>query len=191
MVEDRPVTDVSGLLALIAQKDEEIARLRNFVDAFLPVDIDTGLLNRNGTIEAIRRAWAWWNRRREPFGVMVVIIPAIEKISAEESANVARLVSIALSDAGRAVDDMGRLDATTFVVVLREFHRHGAPTVVSRMRTTLRHAIADPEITSEIKFGLVVAVEGDGAQPEDYLDAAVLAAREAESEIPNFVDVDL
>ncbi|CAN5230146.1 hypothetical protein BH18ACT5_BH18ACT5_13350 [soil metagenome] len=190
MVEDRPVTDVSGLLSLIAQKDEEIARLRNFVDAFLPIDIDTGLLNRNGTIEAIRRAWAWWNRRREQFGVMAVMIPAIEKISAEDSANVARLVSIALSDAGRAVDDMGRLDPTTFVVVLREFHRHGAPTVVSRMRTTLRHAIADSMITSEIKFGLVVAVEGDGAQPEDYLNYAVEAAREAESEIPNIAEVD-
>lgn len=189
-MEDRSVTDVSGLLSLIAQKDEEIVRLRNFVDAFLPVDIDTGLLNRNGTIEAIRRAWAWWNRRREPFGVMAVMIPAIEKISAEDSATVARLVSIALSDAGRAVDDMGRLDATTFVVVLREFHRHGAPTVVSRMRTTLRHAIADPLVTSEIKFGLVVAVEGDGAQPEDYLNLAVEAAREAESEIPNFAELD-
>jgi GGDEF domain-containing protein len=188
MVEDRTVTDVSGLLALIAAKDEEIARLRNFVDAFLPVDIDTGLLNRTGTVEAIRRAWAWWNRRREPFGVMVVVIPAIEKLTAEESANVARLVSIALSDAGRAVDDMGRLDPTTFVVVLREFHRHGAPTVVSRMRTTLRHAIADPLVTSEIKFGLVVAVEGDGAQPEDYLDSAVEAAREAEPEVANLVD---
>ena len=189
MVEERPVTDVSGLLALIAAKDEEISRLRNFVDAFLPVDLDTGLLNRNGTIEAIRRAWAWWNRRREPFGVMAVVIPGIERLSADESSNVARLVSIALSDAGRAVDDMGRLDATTFVVVLREFHRHGAPTVVSRVRTTLRHAIADPMITSEIKFGLVVAVDGDGAQPEDYLNAAVEAAKEAESEIPNFADV--
>jgi len=189
LVEVRPVTDVSGLLSLIAAKDEEISRLRNFVDAFLPVDIDTGLLNRNGTIEAIRRAWAWWNRRREPFGVMAVVIPAIEKLAADDAANVARMVSIALSDAGRAVDDMGRLDPITFVVVLREFHRHGAPTVVSRMRTTLRHAIADPAITSEIKFGMVVAVEGDGAQPEDYLESAVEAAREAESEIPNFAEV--
>jgi len=57
------------------------------------------------------------------------------------------------------------------------------------MRTTLRHAIADPAITSEIKFGMVVAVEGDGAQPEDYLESAVEAAREAESEIPNFAEV--
>lgn len=187
---DRPITDVSGLLSLIDQKDEEISRLRQLVDTFLPVDIDTGMLNRTGTIEAIRRAWAWWNRRREPFGVMVILIPAMADASAEQAASLARLVSLALSDAGRAVDDTGRLDSHTFAVVLREFQRHGAPTVVSRMRTTLRHAIADPDITGEIKFGLVVAIEGDGARPEDYLDLALEAAKQARSEVPNIAEVD-
>ncbi len=187
---ERPISDVSGLLALIAQRDEEITRLRQLVDTFLPVDTDTGMLNRTGTIEAIRRAWAWWNRRREPFGVMVIIIPAMADRTPEEASQLARLVSLALSDAGRAVDDTGRLDTNTFVVVLREFQRHGAPTVVSRMRTTLRHAIADPDITTEIKFGLVVAVEGDGARPEDYLDLAVDAAKQARSDVPNIAEVE-
>lgn len=188
---EHPITDVSGLLALIDQKDEEIARLRQLVDTFLPVDVDTGMLNRTGTIEAIRRAWAWWNRRREPFGVMVIVIPAMADRSAEQAASLARLVSLALSDAGRAVDDTGRLDSQTFAVVLREFQRHGASTVTSRMRTTLRHAIADPEITAEIKFGLVVAVEGDSARPEDYLDLALEAARTARSEVPNIAEIEL
>ena len=101
---EHPITDVSGLLALIDQKDEEIARLRQLVDTFLPVDVDTGMLNRTGTIEAIRRAWAWWNRRREPFGVMVIVIPAMADRSAEQAASLARLVSLALSDAGAGRD---------------------------------------------------------------------------------------
>jgi hypothetical protein len=54
-----------------------------------------------------------------------------------------------------------------------------------------RHAIADPEITAEIKFGLVVAVEGDGARPEDYLDLAAEAARTARSEVPNIAEIEL
>jgi GGDEF domain-containing protein len=122
---------------------------------------------------------------------MVIVIPAIADRTPEEAASLARLVSLALSDAGRAVDDTGRLDDHTFAVVLREFQRHGAPTVTSRMRTTLRHAIADPEITAEIKFGLVVAVEGDGARPEDYLDLAAEAARTARSEVPNIAEIEL
>jgi hypothetical protein len=59
------------------------------------------------------------------------------------------------------------------------------------MRTTLRHAIADPEITAEIKFGLVVAVEGDSARPEDYLDLALEAARTARSEVPNIAEIEI
>ncbi|MGQ0849796.1 MAG: diguanylate cyclase domain-containing protein [Actinomycetota bacterium] len=171
---------------LLASRDEEIQRLRRLVDAFIPIDVDTGMLNRNGVLDAIRRAWTWWNRRREPFGVMSIIIPAMANRNTAASTDLARKVAIALSDAGRAVDDIGRLDDHTFAVVLREFQRHGAATVVSRMRTTLREAVANPEVTSEIRFGLIVAVESESTRPEDYLDLAVSAARTALPDVPNF-----
>jgi hypothetical protein len=50
----------------------------------------------------------------------------------------------------------------------------------------LRHAIADPAVTAEMKFGLVVAVEGDAGRPETYLDMAVEAAHKAHPDVPNF-----
>jgi GGDEF domain-containing protein len=91
-----------------------------------------------------------------------------------------------MSDTGRAVDDTGRIDDRTFVMVLREFQRQGAMTVVSRMRTALREAIADPLVTGELRFGLVVAIEGDSSTPEDYINMAVAAAEQAAPDVPNF-----
>ena len=64
--------DLETLSGPLAERDDEIRRLREIIDSFLSVDIDTGLLNRNGLIDAVKRARLWWDRRREPFGVMAV-----------------------------------------------------------------------------------------------------------------------
>jgi GGDEF domain-containing protein len=178
------VTEIAGYERLLAAKDEEIGRLRSIVDSFVSVDLDTGLLNRNGLIEAIKRARLWWDRRREPFGVMVIRFPGIVDLAPEAARQLAVRIATALSDTGRAVDDTGRIDQRTFVMVLREFQRHGAVTVVSRMRTAVREAVADPALTADLRFGLVVAIEGDGVRAEDYLDMALAAADQASPEVP-------
>jgi GGDEF domain-containing protein len=171
---------------LLAEKDEEIRRLRGIIDSFLSVDIDTGLLNRNGLVDAVKRARLWWDRRREPFGVMAVRFSDMVDLGSEEANDLASRIAASMSDTGRAVDDTGRIDDRTFVMVLREFQRQGAMTVVSRMRTALREAIADPLVTGELRFGLVVAIEGDSSTPEDYINMAVAAAEQAAPDVPNF-----
>lgn len=178
--------DLARYTRLLADKDEEIRQLRAIVESYLSVDLDTGLLNRNGLIEAINRARLWWDRRREPFGVMAIRFPDMIDVHPEIARDLATPIAGALSDTGRAVDDTGRLDAHTFVVVLREFQRQGAMTVVSRMRTAIRQAVGDPAITGDLRFGFVVAVEGEAAGPEDYLRMAVAAAQAAAPDIPSF-----
>lgn len=178
--------DLERYPRLLAEKDEEIRRLRAIVDSYLSVDLDTGLLNRNGLIEAINRARLWWDRRREPFGVMAIRFPDMVDLQPDVARDLALPIGRALSDTGRAVDDTGRLDAHTFVVVLREFQRQGAITVVSRMRTAIRQAVGDPAITGDLRFGFVVAVEGEATGPEDYLRMAVGAAEGATPDIPSF-----
>lgn len=180
------LTDAETLEQILAEKDEEIRRLRSIVDSFLSVDIDTGLLNRNGLIDAVKRARLWWDRRREPFGVMAVRFPDMVDLSPAHTTDLASRIATALSDTGRAVDDTGRIDERTFIMVLREFQRHGAMTVVSRMRIALREAIADPSVTADLRFGLVVAVEGDASSPDDYINMAVSAAEQAAPDVPRF-----
>jgi GGDEF domain-containing protein len=183
--------DLETYRKLLAERDEEIRRLRAMVDSFVSVDLDSGMLNRNGLIEAIKRARLWWDRRREPFGVMAIKFPDMIDLSPEVARELATPIAGALADTGRAVDDTGRLNPYTFVVVLREFQRQGAITVVSRMRTAIRQAIADPAITGDLRFGFVVAIEGEGVGPEDYLRMAVDAAEAATPDVPKFSRVDL
>ena len=183
---DSPLVDVDSLIRQIAERDEEIRRLKGIIDSFLSIDIDTGLLNRNGLIDAVKRARLWWDRRREPFGVLAVRFPEMLRITEGEGNDFATRIAATLYDAGRAVDDIGRIDASTFILVLREFQRHGAMTVVSRLRIALREAMADPSLTSDLRFGLVVAVEGEAPSPDEYIDMAVAAAEKAAPDLPRF-----
>ena len=178
--------DQETLSLRLAERDDEIRRLRGIIDSFLSVDIDTGLLNRNGLLDSVKRASLWWDRRREPFGVMAVRFSDMVGLSPSESNGLASRIAACMSDTGRAVDDTGRIDERTFVMVLREFQRHGAMTVVSRMRIALREAIADPQVTGDLRFGLVVAVEGEASSPDDYLDMAIAAAAQAAPDVPRF-----
>jgi GGDEF domain-containing protein len=182
--------DYEALSRQLAEREDEIRRLRGIIDSFLSVDIDTGLLNRNGLVEAVKRARLWWDRRREPFGVMAVRFSDMEGLNPDQASDLASRIAASMYDTGRAVDDTGRIDERTFVMVLREFQRHGAMTVVSRMRTALREAIADPLVTSDLRFGLVVAIEGDPSSPEDYINMAVAAAEQAAPDIPRFARED-
>lgn len=175
-----------ALAEQLAARDEEIRRLRGIIDSFLSVDLDTGLLNRNGLVDAVKRARLWWDRRREPFGVMAVRFSDMVGLEPDQANDLATRIAACMYDTGRAVDDTGRIDERTFVMVLREFQRHGAMTVVSRMRTALREAIADPLVTGDLRFGLVVAIEGDSSSPEGYIDLAITAAEQAAPDIPRF-----
>ena len=178
--------DYDTLSGELVARDNEIRRLREIIDSFLSVDIDTGLLNRNGLIDAVKRANLWWERRREPFGVMAVRFSDMVSLSRDEANDLAARIAACMYDTGRAVDDTGRIDQRTFIMVLREFQRHGAMTVVSRMRIALRQAIADPLVTGDLRFGLVVAIEGDTSTPDDYINMAVAAAEQAAPDVPKF-----
>jgi len=178
--------ELEVLARQLAAKDDEIRRLRGIIDSFVSVDLDTGLLNRNGLIDAVKRARLWWDRRREPFGVMAVRFPDMVDLDHAKAIDLASRIAATLYETGRAVDDVGRVDDRTFIMVLREFQRQGAMTVVSRMRIALREAIADSSLTGDLRFGLVVAIEGDSSSPEHYIDMAVSAAEKAESDLPRF-----
>jgi GGDEF domain-containing protein len=180
--------EFDALRRQLEDRETEIRRLKGVIDSFLSVDLDSGLLNRHGVLEAIRRAILWWDRRREPFGVMVVRMPRLADLDPAASIPVVARAAAALADTGRAVDDIGRLDPSTFAVVLREFHRHGATAVVSRMRIALRQSIANPELTDDIRFGLIVAIEGGSYEPADYLDRALLASLEATPDLHRFAE---
>jgi GGDEF domain-containing protein len=159
---------------------EEIERLRRTIDAFIPVDVDTGLLNRNGLIDSIKRACLWWERRREPFGVLVLQIPGLAFAPSEQRQPLAMIVANSMIGTLRAVDDSGRLNESTYAAVLRDFVREGGPIVAARLRTALRTALgAEQGIATDLRIGMSVVVEGTTREPSHYLDVASQAAEQA------------
>jgi GGDEF domain-containing protein len=177
------------LEAQLSSQRDEISRLRKTIDNFIPVDVDTGLLNRNGLIESIKRAALWWERRREPFGVLVVQIPGLSDVPMEQKHDLAMAVADTMLATLRAVDDTGRLEETTYAAVMREFEQAGGPIVAARLRTALRVALgAIPGAGDEVRIAMSVVVEGHVREPSHYLDIAIEAANQAHSDLPKVVE---
>lgn len=173
----------------LTSQREEINRLRRTIDNFIPVDVDTGLLNRNGLIDSIKRAALWWERRREPFGVLVVQIPGLAEAPVEQKHELAIAVADTMLSTLRAVDDTGRIEETTYAAVMREFEQAGGAIVAARLRTALRAALgAVPGAGDEVRIAMSVVVEGQVREPSHYLDVAIEAANQALSDLPRVVE---
>jgi GGDEF domain-containing protein len=192
MAEATPPTADDRMKRLESQltsQREEINRLRRTIDNFIPVDVDTGLLNRNGLIDSIKRAALWWERRREPFGVLVVQIPGLAEAPVEQKHELAIAVADTMLSTLRAVDDTGRIEETTYAAVMREFEQAGGAIVAARLRTALRAALgAVPGAGDEVRIAMSVVVEGQVREPSHYLDVAIEAANQALSDLPRVVE---
>jgi GGDEF domain-containing protein len=162
---------------LLASRTAELAHLREMMDAFLPLDIDTGLLNRNGVIEAVRRCLLWWHRRREYFAILVVHLPEISNATPEERPALVRHISATIAATMRAVDEAGRLDDATYVIVLRDFRREGVAVVAERIGASLRAAAGDVTASQpQPRMGICLVADREGFVPGHYVDAAFEAA---------------
>jgi len=74
----------------LQEREDELRNLRLSLDVLTPVDLATGLLNRNGLLEAIENAARWMERRREQFGVVAIMVPGIQDL-ADDTAGDRRL----------------------------------------------------------------------------------------------------
>ncbi len=151
------------------------------IDAFFPIDLETGLLNRNGLIDSIHRSTLWWKRRREQFAVLAVYVPGVEKVASGRRPELISHLAATVAATMREIDEAGRVDDATYVVVLRDFQREGIPSVVDRVRTAIGAVADDPGFDPAPHFGFCLVGSGDRV-PAAYLDAAIGAARRAGSD---------
>src|SRR3990172_12659883 len=98
----------------LQEREDELRNLRLSLDVLTPVDLATGLLNRNGLLEAIENAARWMERRREQFGGGAIMVPGIQDLADDMArANAIRHLGASLAAAVRAVADGGRPDDST------------------------------------------------------------------------------
>ena len=131
-----PDLEIERLERLLIERDEDIRQLRLALEVLSPVDPSSGMLNRNGVIDAIQDALDWLMRRSDPFAVLVVQIPALEELYAKRAEDHRRLhqhLEVSLAVALRRVDKVGHLDYMSYAAVLREFKTSGSPDFLDRI----------------------------------------------------------
>jgi len=171
----------------LQEREDELRNLRLSLDVLTPVDLATGLLNRNGLLEAIENAARWMERRREQFGVVAIMVPGIQDLADDTArANAIRHLGASLAAAVRAVDDVGRLNDSTFALVLRELSRPGVDAVAERLKRVVSVAMDGEPAPSTCQIGAVLIVN-DARQPSTLLGEAYDAAFTATSGSPHTV----
>lgn len=118
--------------------EEEINKLRAECETFATVDPATGLANRAGVIDALERADRWLQRRGDVYGLLLVELPDLGTIG---DADAVRHIGATIGAGVREVDEVGRLDDTTFSVVLFDPAPGTVKLVADRVREILRVAL--------------------------------------------------
>lgn len=152
MSSNRPKRDPDELERLLAERDEEIRQLRLALDILSPIDPSSGMLNRIGVIDAIQDALNWLMRRNDRFAILMVQIPALADLYANQADDHRRLhqhLEATLAVALRRVDKVGHVDYMSFAAILREFKTVGSPDFLDRLNALLNSE-------SDVQNGLLI-----------------------------------
>lgn len=154
-----------------------LGELRLQLDVLSTIDPITGLLNRNGILDAVDAAAARQGRTSEPFGMLLVALPHLGRIRAVYGdivyADHLRDVGALLSAALRDMDTVGRIDECSFLAVLPWVGEDALPELRLRLERVLRSR--DDRLVPE--FTHVFAGPYGRADADDLL--ALLAAAPA------------
>ncbi|NIR42215.1 MAG: hypothetical protein GWN79_29150 [Actinobacteria bacterium] len=112
----------------LAETRAELERLRLTLDVVGTVDLEVGILNENGIVDAVERCRRWQDRRGDVFGVLAVVLPSAGR-DAGTAADVAATIAAGL----REVDDVGRLAPDCFVGVLSDLVAGSLDVVADRI----------------------------------------------------------
>lgn len=153
---------------LLRRRTEEVGLLRLQLDTLSTTDGITGLLNRNGIVDAIETALQRLHRFGEPFAVICVVLPVLREVLGAhpaETEDVLRHVAALLRAALRQLDRVGRLDETTFLAVMSAVGTTTYEAPLRRLRSILQAlpiAAGGRRYEPEPRFA-VVLVERPGA----------------------------
>jgi GGDEF domain-containing protein len=133
----------------------ELDRIKFTLDVVGTVDLDTGLLNRNGIFESIQRAQRWLVRRGDIYGVLYITFPDLDVSNTSDPSYLELMKHLAATiGAGvRDVDEVGRAADHSFAVVLANLEPGALNIVAERVTKLLRQVIEAPNLTGEFQIG--------------------------------------
>lgn len=133
--------DVDAQLAAVTA---ELDRLRFTLDVMGTVDLDTGMLNRNGIFESIQRGQRWLTRRGDIYGALYVWLPNVNIPDAADPGYIELIKHLAATIAAgvRDVDEVGRAEDNGFCAVLANLEAGALGIVVERVQTMLEQVMS-------------------------------------------------
>jgi GGDEF domain-containing protein len=129
----------ADLEAQLSAANAELDRILFLLDVVGTVDLDTGLLNRNGIFESIQRAQRWLVRRGDIYGVMFVDFPHLDVSGPAdpEFLEVIKHLSATIAAGVRDVDEVGRSSENSFAAVLANLDAGSLEIVAERVTRML------------------------------------------------------
>lgn len=132
---------ISELETRLEEAIGEVGVLRLQLDMLSATDTLTGLPNENGILQALEKAAARAERSGEPFGLMTIELPTVERAAAAAGPE---LLEDALRHGGslvaaclRRLDTVGRVEGGGFMAVLPMLSQEGVEAVIGRIERLL------------------------------------------------------
>lgn len=175
----RAMADDSDLRRRVDELTEELEGLKLTLEVVGTVDLESGILNRTGILDALERGQRWLTRRGDIYGLLVVHFPSLHGsvVDGPDAVEFRTHVAATMGAAVRDVDSVGRIDHETFGAVLADLNPGAIEIVAERMRGLLdRLAETTTAIGGRFRIGgvEVLAAHPSGA----ILDTAVEMAKQ-------------
>jgi GGDEF domain-containing protein len=171
------MSEEAGLRRQVDDLTEELDALKLTLEVVGTMDLESGILNRTGVLDALERGQRWLARRGDIYGLVIVRFPDLRQdaMSGPDAVEFRTHVAATVAAAVRDVDSVGRIDSTTFAAVLADLRPGAIEVVVNRLSDLLSRLLpSTPAIGGTFRLGglEVLAVHPSGA----VLDAATRLA---------------
>lgn len=145
----------SDLRDEVQRLQDELERLRTTLEVVGPVDVETGILNRTGILDALERGRQWLIRRGDIYGLVIVWFPDLrdELRTGADGVEFRIHVAATLGAAVRDVDSVGSVTTDTFAAVLADLNAGALPIVTERIRGLVDRLVAGDQDLARAAIG--------------------------------------
>jgi len=178
--------ELTGQLTEAKLKLREQAETIEAQAAIAMADLVTGLPNRPGFEDELRRGVAQWQQQEAPLSVVLIDVDQLHGLQAEHGQQAAdeilRGVAQTLNESMRAMDFIARYGEDQLAVVLPGTHLDVAKEAAERVRAAIEardFRIADSPVKVTVSEGVTEAFAGDDAQSLFERTCAALEASRA------------
>jgi hypothetical protein len=177
---DQLPDDPDELRQLLADTRDELDRLRLTLEVVGTMDLDAGILNRNGVLESLERGRRWMARRGDIYGAVVVSFPHLRTLDVTnpDDLELVKHLAATIGAAVREVDEVGRIDELTFASTLADIKPGSIQVVADRIVHLLDAVIRSEPTVRGFRIGAVEVLNA-GHTSGTVLDACIRMAERA------------